>query len=139
MSYRRKIDDLLRLGHKSASELERLLRVAGAQEAWTDALRAVLPDDLAPHCRVDRLAGESMVVVTDHANWATRARFVVPTVLVNLQQLPEFRRVEQVTVRVAQSANAPEQPNEPPAPKLEGRAARQRAIETIRNLLNDES
>lgn len=80
-----------------------------------------------------------MVVVTDHANWATRARFVVPTVLVNLQQLPEFRRVEQVTVRVAQSANAPEQPNEPPAPKLEGRAARQRAIETIRNLLNDES
>lgn len=116
-----------------------MLRVAGAQESWTEALRAVLPDDLAPHCRVDRLAGESMVVVTDHANWATRARFVVPTALSNLQQLPEFRRVEQVTIRVAQSANAPEQPTEPTAPKLEGQEARQRAIETIRNLLNNES
>lgn len=49
--------------------------------ALVATVRAALPADLAPHCSGVAVHGQTLVVFTPSANWATRLRFHLPDVL----------------------------------------------------------
>ena len=133
----------MRVGHRRSFELDRLLRRADDQEAWTSALRAVLPDDLAPHCWVTDLRGDTIVVATDHPAWATKARFCLPNALPGLQNLAAFAQVQQSIVRVV-SDTAPGSTDDSgvrlddPAETKADRRSRLQAFQTIRNMLDSD-
>lgn len=96
----RKIDRLLSPRQPPASALTRLLGRASQQDAWTDQLRALLPQDLASECRVANVRDQVLTVHINNAAWATRLRFLIPGLLHNLNRLADFTAVNDVRLKV---------------------------------------
>jgi len=101
---RRKIDDLLSTHQSHYSRLTHLLKHAENQASWTSQLRALLPAELAAHCRVADITRGSLVIQVGSAAWATRLRFVVVDRLPLLQQLADFRDVQDIRLQVNTTA-----------------------------------
>ncbi len=97
------IDDLLSEGHKRFSPLQRLLRQASDQDAWTKELQALLPDPLKRDCRVSTLRGNALVVLCSNGATATRLRFLVPELLPKLTVLGHFRYVTEIRLKISNS------------------------------------
>ena len=98
---RKTIDDLLTERHDRFTPLQRLLRRAQNQKAWTAELRAVLPAPLQRHCSVLDVRAATMFVVCGNASAATRLRFMAPAVVGQLNGLSHFAHLQQVNVRVS--------------------------------------
>jgi hypothetical protein len=96
----RKIDSLLSSGHPPHSALARLVNRASQQDAWTDQLRALLPQDLASECRVANVRDQVLTVHINNAAWATRLRFLIPGLLPNLNRLADFTAVNEIRLKV---------------------------------------
>ena len=96
----RKIDSLLSSGHSPHSSLARLVNRASQQDAWTDQLRALLPQDLASECRVANVRDQVLTVHINNAAWATRLRFLTEALLPNLNRLADFTAVNEIRLRV---------------------------------------
>jgi hypothetical protein len=96
----RKIDSLLSSGHPPHSALARLINRASQQDAWTDQLRALLPQDLASECRVANVRDQVLTVHINNAAWATRLRFLTPGLLLNLNRLADFTTVNEIRLKV---------------------------------------
>ncbi len=96
----RKIDRLLSPRQPPSSALARLLGRASQQDAWTDQLRALLPQDLASECRVANVRDQVLTVHINNAAWATRLRFLVPGLLRSLNRLADFTAVSDVRLKV---------------------------------------
>jgi len=96
----RKIDHLLSERHQRFTPLQRLLRHAADQEAWTAGLRAVLPQPLRSQCHVYDVRGGSLHVSCRSAAAATRLRFLVPELLTSLRTLQDFSRVHEIRIKV---------------------------------------
>jgi hypothetical protein len=97
----RKIEDLLRERYRGFSPLQKLLRQADNQLAWTSQLRALLPDPLAGECSVTDVRGSVAVIVCSNAGSATRLRFMTPDLLGGLRQLADFRSVVTLQIKVS--------------------------------------
>ena len=104
---RHTIDDLLNERHRGFSPLQRLLRQASKQDAWTAQLQAVVPDPLRAHCRVSDIRGNQAVVVCGSAAVATRIRFLAPQLLEQLNGLADFSGVTEIQVRVGDNGPSP--------------------------------
>jgi len=100
----RKIDTLLSSGQSPSSALARLVARASQQDAWTDQLRALLPQDLASECRVANVRDQVLTVHINNAAWATRLRFLIPGLLAGLNRLADFTAVNDVRLKVVPSA-----------------------------------
>ena len=96
----RKIDNLLSSGHSPHSSLARLVNRASQQDAWTDQLRALLPQDLASECRVANVRDQVLTVHINNAAWATRLRFLTEALLPNLNRLADFTAVNEIRLKV---------------------------------------
>jgi hypothetical protein len=81
--------------------LHKLLRTATLRDAWTAQLRALLPEDVAPHCEVANIQNGILILHCENAAWATKLRFHVPTLPSRLRQLADFVSVQDIRVRVA--------------------------------------
>jgi len=58
-------------------------------------LPTILPQPLARHCRVVNLREKTVVIYTDSAAWATRLRYLIPTILQAWQQQPfDINKIE---------------------------------------------
>jgi hypothetical protein len=77
-----------------------LINRASQQDAWTDQLRALLPQDLASECRVANVRDQILTVHINNAAWATRLRFQIPGLLPNLNRLADFTAVTDIRLRV---------------------------------------
>jgi hypothetical protein len=77
-----------------------LLGRASQQDAWTDQLRALLPQDLASECRVANVRDQVLTVHINNAAWATRLRFLIPGLLHSLNRLADFTAVNNVRLKV---------------------------------------
>jgi hypothetical protein len=97
----RKVSDLLNERPKAFSPLQRLLRRAANQEAWTAQLRALLPEGLGADCRVVDVRGPLVDVVCGNAATATRLRFLAPDLISDLRQLADFRGAQKLQIRVS--------------------------------------
>jgi hypothetical protein len=96
----RKIDSLLTSGQPPQSSLARLINRASLQDAWTNQLRALLPQDLASECRVANVRDQVLTVHINNAAWATRLRFLIPGLLESLNRLADFTSVTEVRLKV---------------------------------------
>ncbi len=96
-----KINALLseRPGHHTP--LQRLLRQAADQEAWTLELCAVLPENLRYACQAKAVRGNALVVVCRDSAVATRLRLLAPTIADKLRALPHFSHIDQLRVKVS--------------------------------------
>lgn len=98
---RSKILDLLSERHQRFSPLQKLLRRAANQDAWSAQLQALLPDPLSRDCRVTEIRGDTVVVVCKNAASATRLRFMTDELLGDLARLSDFRAVQKIQIRVS--------------------------------------
>jgi len=98
---RTKIDDLLTERHRRFSPLQLLLRRSADQHSWTAQLQALLPDPLSRDCQVTDLRGPVIVVTCSNAASATRLRFMKPDLLIELQQLADFKRTSDIHIKVS--------------------------------------
>ena len=99
---RRTIDQLLNEGQRF-TPLQKLLHQASNRDAWTQELRAVLPEPLARHFSVAAMRGTALVVLCDNAASATRLRFLAPDVVSKLQSLSHFQHIETLKLQVAEN------------------------------------
>jgi len=77
-----------------------LVNRASQQDAWTDQLRALLPQDLASECRVANVRDQVLTVHINNAAWATRLRFLTEALLPNLNRLADFTAVNEIRLKV---------------------------------------
>ncbi len=122
-THKKKIDQHLAYGTgRRRSTLSQLLRTASLREAWTAQVRALLPTEVAPHVDVASQQDGLLSLHADSAAWATRLRFLVPTLLPRLRPLADFAGVKDIRIRVApnltQGDATMEAPavNQPPSP-----------------------
>ena len=94
-----RVNDILAERQRPRNALERLVKHEAARGAWTEQLRAVLPANLAPHCRVADIRGGRMIIHVASAAWATRLRFALPEVQPALRSLMDFASVEDIRIR----------------------------------------
>jgi hypothetical protein len=83
---------------KGKPTLKRLELEISAQKALLAQLRAMLPDDLAPHCVAARLRERQLVIYADSPAWTTRLRFFAPKIPGLLR--PVYPAVHEVRVRM---------------------------------------
>jgi len=96
-----KINELLSERHQRFTPLQRLLRQAGNQEAWTAELGVLLPPALARECRVTDIRGPVVVVACRNAATATKLRFMAPELLDRLRALAAFHDARELQIRVS--------------------------------------
>lgn len=90
--------------------LTALAAEARKHESATAKVAALLPSDLAPHCRavVDR--GRQLVIYVDSPAWATRYRFLAPELG---RRLATPERAPQIIIRILPERAVPEVPLQP--------------------------
>ena len=79
--------------------LERLVKRAALRESWTEQLRAVLPESIAPHCRVADIRNGRLTILVADSSWATRLRFELPETKKALRSLGDFAEVTDIRIR----------------------------------------
>ena len=93
------LQDLLReqCGH---SALQKLIRHAANQRAWTDQVRAALGDKLKSQVEVSDIRGTKLVINCRSAGVATKLRFAQQDLLEKLQPLSAFNHVDEIVFKV---------------------------------------
>lgn len=93
------LQDLLREqgGH---SALQKLIRHAANQRAWTDQVRAALGDKLKSQVEVSDIRGTKLVINCRSAGVATKLRFAQQDLLKKLQPLSAFNHVDEIVFKV---------------------------------------
>ena len=93
------LQDLLREqgGH---SALQKLIRHAANQRAWTDQVRAALGDKLKSQVEVSDIRGTKLVINCRSAGVATKLRFAQQDLLEKLQPLSAFNHVDEIVFTV---------------------------------------
>ena len=93
------LEDLLREqgGH---STLQKLIRHAANQRAWTDQVRAALGDKLKSQVEVSDIRGTKLVINCRSAGVATKLRFAQQDLLEKLQPLSAFNHVDEIVFKV---------------------------------------
>ena len=93
------LQDLLREqgGH---SALQKLIRHAANQRAWTDQVRAALGDKLKSQVEVSDIRGTKLVINCRSASVATKLRFAQQDLLEKLQPLSAFNHVDDIVFKV---------------------------------------
>ena len=93
------LQDLLREqgGH---SALQKLIRHAANQRAWTDQVRAALGDKLKSQVEVSDIRGTKLVINCRSAGVATKLRFAQQDLLEKLQPLSAINHVDEIVFKV---------------------------------------
>tara|TARA_B100000575_G_C22726703_1_gene436256 strand:- start:10 stop:312 length:303 start_codon:yes stop_codon:yes gene_type:complete len=93
------LQDLLREqgGH---SALQKLIRHAANQRAWTDQVRAAIDDKLKSQVEVSDIRGTKLVINCRSAGVATKLRFAQKDLLEKLQPLSSFNHVDEIVFKV---------------------------------------
>lgn len=109
----RKIDDLLHKRHRHYGPLSRLIHDSDRHQAWTDAVRSLLPAQLATQVVVINFRGPTLVLQASNASFATRLRYLLPDMTTKLQKLADFQTLENIRITVDQAPQAPSLPPNP--------------------------
>lgn len=85
----------------ASDELATLITRTKQLKRFTSQLRRHLDAELAPHCYIGNLEKSSLTIMVDSAAWATKLRFVAPTLIAPLrQESPVFSEIKQIMVKV---------------------------------------
>ena len=85
----------------ASDELATLITRTQQLKRLTHMLRRHLDPQLAKHCYIGNINKPVLTIVVDGASWATKLRFVAPTLLGELsQENPIFSELTQVKVKI---------------------------------------
>ncbi len=101
----RKIEDLLKEGHRRITPLQRLLKTSANQKHWTQELRALLEPPLSHEVEVADIRGNTAFILCQSAAAATRMRFLIPELRASLRALQSFSSVEDFKIQVSNSTS----------------------------------
>ena len=82
------------------STLQKLIRHAANQRAWTDQVRAAIGDNLKSQVEVSDIRGTKLVINCRSAGVATKLRFAQQDLLEKLQPLSAFNHVDDIVFKV---------------------------------------
>jgi hypothetical protein len=106
----RKVASLLK---KQSGALQHSLEHSLRLKQLDYAIKALLPEELASHCRIANLRKNRVVMQADSTAWATRLRYQTPEILKQLQEYNALQGIKSIQVTVA------------PASKPRGKTRRQ--------------
>ncbi len=98
-----KIDDLLLKRHLRYAPLSRLINQSDQRESLTQAVRALLPDQLALAVSVVNYRSPILVLRVSNASLATRLRYELSTLTTKLRNLADFDGLNKINLRVVQT------------------------------------
>jgi len=78
-------------------------RLAGIQR-WNLLLAEALPKEhslILSHCHAVHADPTSLTLVADSPHWATRLRFLTPTIIENFRKYPEFAALKSIHCKIA--------------------------------------
>jgi len=81
--------------------LETLLAHAQRLKRLQDSLDELFPSSVRPHCQAASFQGDHLVLNVSSSIWATRIRYLLPTLLVQLQKNYALARPPKVRIRVS--------------------------------------
>lgn len=134
-----KIDDLLLKRHQHSAHqfapLARLISQSNQRESLTQAVQALLPDDLRDTVEVVNYRAPSLVLRVGNASLATRLRYSLPDLTTKLRNLADFQGLTKINLRVVQTF-VPVEPEKEPR-YLPAKAAK--SLAEFAELLQDQS
>jgi len=84
----------------SRDELERLITHAVEISHLNAKLHSIIDKSLKNHCVTANFSDGILVLLTDSPAWISRLRYQIPSLLNQLQQLPEFTGLIQIKLRI---------------------------------------
>lgn len=87
--------------------LQRLIKQAQTLQALEDRVSEQLPPSLRSHCKVAAIYDDVLVMSASSAAWATRLRYLAPSLLEFLQQRCAFSRVRAIRIKISLPETAP--------------------------------
>ncbi len=94
------------------STFQALMRKAQRIQSANALLQGMLPEDLAPYCRLMNIAFDTAVIETSNANIATRLRYMTRELLNSLRYHDFLRNIKKIKVKVHTPAR-----KKPPQPQ----------------------
>ncbi len=101
-----RLKDSLKVPDRRYTKLADIIKKLDAHEATIRIVQFLLPQEEAKHCTSARVQGTTVFLTFDSNAWATRARFRVPTLLEEMQELAQFSHVEKVVVSTDRGARS---------------------------------
>ncbi|MAZ44609.1 MAG: hypothetical protein CMF48_05505 [Legionellales bacterium] len=92
----KKIQDVLQ---EKSSGLEMILAKAGSLQKLQSQVLKTLPEDLRAHVVVGGYSGQSLVLITDTPTWATKCRFLAPSILNDLKKVEWLSTLAEIKVK----------------------------------------
>lgn len=80
-------DDPKSIGHcLQGNPLKSIVEKANQITALDKALYHLLPPEVASHCQVMNITNKTLILQADSAAWATRVRYLIPSLLAAFSQ-----------------------------------------------------
>ena len=83
-----------------SGRLRRLIKQAQVLQALEDRLSERLPPSLKRHCQVAAMHDDTLVLAASSAAWATRLRYLTPSLLDFLQQRCVLPTIRSIRIRI---------------------------------------
>ena len=103
-----RLKDSLAAPDKRYSKLARIIKELDAHQATIRVVRFLLPEEEASHCTGARVQGDTVLLSFDSNAWATRARFRVPMLLEQMQELAQYAHVAKIVVNTNRAVSSGE-------------------------------
>lgn len=84
----------------SRDKLEKLITHAVEISHLNTTLHSILDNILKNHCVIANFSNGKLILLTDSPAWISRLRYQIPSILTQLQQLPEFKGITQIKLRI---------------------------------------
>ncbi|MBD3609325.1 MAG: DUF721 domain-containing protein [Gammaproteobacteria bacterium] len=78
------------------------------EKRLTQNLRALLPSPLAENCQAGGIKNDTLIIFTTSAVWASKLRYLIPTLLADFSEHPKFQQVTEINIKINQSTKQPE-------------------------------
>ena len=109
----RKVASLLK---KQSGALQHSLEHSLRLKQLDYGIKALLPAELASHCRIANLRKNRVVMQADSTVWATRLRYQTPEILKQLQQYRALQGIRSIEVTVVPASKPRARPKRQPRP-----------------------
>ncbi len=84
--------------------LQVILKEVEKLNRWNSWFKESLPKEnqanLIEHCKIVRLTGTTLIVVSDNAHWSMRLSFLIPEVIKKLKQYPDFKNLQKIDCKI---------------------------------------
>ncbi|VAW99151.1 hypothetical protein MNBD_GAMMA22-1446 [hydrothermal vent metagenome] len=84
----------------SSNEFENLITRALEISHLNAKLHSILDKSFKNHCDIANFRDATLIILTDSPAWLTRLRYQIPSLLKQLQQLPDFKGISQIKLRI---------------------------------------